>query len=289
MKIFATILIIVLTLCGVHAHASSLPRALAVPGGVAVVDLPGEFSNAPMVHYRERPVMVVFDEEKWKAVVGIPLSVKPGRHSLEIGSTDDTKTRVSFDVGDKEYAVQRLTITNKRQVNPNKEDLERIGAERKRINTALASFTRAAGIATDFIAPVDGPRSSSFGLRRFFNDQPRRPHSGMDIAAGQGTPIVAPAAGRIVETGNYFFNGNTVFIDHGLGLVTMYCHMSKIDVEPGDLVHRGGVIGEVGATGRVTGPHLHWGVTLNGTMVDPALFLPEPEPVADEGDEEGVE
>jgi len=265
------------------ALADSLPRALTVPGGVAVIDLPGDYSTAPPVHYRERPVMVVSEGDRWKAVVGIPLSVKPGRHSLMVGNADDTETQINFDVSDKEYAVQRLTITNKRQVNPTKEDLERIGAERKRINAALASFSRAAGIATDFIPPVEGPRSSSFGLRRFFNDQPRRPHSGMDIAAAEGTPIVAPAAGRIVETGNYFFNGNTIFIDHGLGLVTMYCHLSKIDVEPGDLVHRGGVIGKVGATGRVTGPHLHWGVTLNRTMVDPALFLPEPEPQESEG------
>lgn len=277
MKLFVNVLVTLVFFISTGASASTLPRASAVPGGVAVIELPGNYEVAPPVRYRDRPVMVVNDNVGWKAVVGIPLSVKPGRHMLEVGTAEDA-TRIGFDVTDKEYAVQRLTITNKRQVNPNKEDLERIGGERKRINTALASFSRAAGIATDFIPPVDGPRSSSFGLRRFFNDQPRRPHSGMDIAAPEGTPIFAPAAGRIVETGNYFFNGNTIFIDHGLGLVTMYCHLSKIDVEPGDLVHRGGVIGEVGATGRVTGPHLHWGVTLNGTMVDPALFLPEPEP-----------
>lgn len=277
MRIFISLLLIILIAAGTTlANASQLPRTLSVPGGVAIIDLPGDYPLAPPVRYRDRPVMVIRNDGGWKAVVGIPLSVKPGEHAIEIQDGDDAKSRVFFEVKDKEYAVQRLTITNKRQVNPNKDDLARIGKERTRINTALASFSRASGIATDFVAPVDGPRSSSFGLRRYFNDQPRRPHSGMDIAASEGTPILAPAAGRIVETGNYFFNGNTVFIDHGLGLVTMYCHMSKIDVEPGDLVHKGGSIGEVGATGRVTGPHLHWGVTLNGTMVDPALFLPEP-------------
>lgn len=254
--------------------ASELPQSLVVPGGIAIIDLPHEGEQRPEVWYRERPVMVVQAGGRWQAVIGIPLSAKPGRHQIEFENEAGEPGKMGFDVRAKDYPTQRLTITNKRQVNPNAEDLARIGEERERINAALRLFTPAAGIPTAFIAPVDGPRSSSFGLRRFFNDQPRRPHSGMDIAAAEGTPIIAPAAGRVAETGNYFFNGNTVFIDHGLGLVTMYCHMSAIDVQPGDLVHRGGVIGKVGATGRVTGPHLHWGVTLNRTMVDPALFLP---------------
>ncbi len=277
MKVCITALLAsVLAALPLAGQAEILPRSLNVPGGVMIFELPATTGTAPEVTYRDRPVMVIRHDEKWKALVGIPLSAKPGRHAIRIGADADLSTTLEFDVVDKDYPTQRLTITNKRQVNPNQQDLERIGKERKRINAALASFTPAAGIATDFIPPVDGPRSSSFGLRRFFNDQPRRPHSGMDIAADEGTPIRAPAAGRIAETGNYFFNGNTVFIDHGKGLVTMYCHLSEIDVAPGDLVHKGGIIGKVGATGRVTGPHLHWGVTLNRTMVDPALFLPSP-------------
>jgi murein DD-endopeptidase MepM/ murein hydrolase activator NlpD len=124
--------------------------------------------------------------------------------------------------------------------------------------------------------PVDGRYSSPFGLRRYFNDQPRKPHSGLDIAAPEGTPIQAAESGVVVETGDYFFNGKTVFIEHGQGLVTMYCHLRKIDVETGQTVTRGEKIGEVGKTGRVTGAHLHWSVSLNHAMVDPLLFLDQP-------------
>jgi murein DD-endopeptidase MepM/ murein hydrolase activator NlpD len=177
----------------------------------------------------------------------------------------------------KQYRTQQLKVAPG-HVNLSSENEARVATESKKVHAALTGFTPDAPATLRLLQPVAGPRSSSFGLRRVFNGESRRPHAGMDIAAPTGTPIKAPLAGTVVDVGDYFFNGGNVMIDHGQGLVTMYCHLSKARVEVGQAVKLGEVIGDVGATGRVTGPHLHWGVALNGVMVDPALFLPPPPP-----------
>ena len=148
--------------------------------------------------------------------------------------------------------------------------------EREHLARVLATFTESMQPALAMVQPVPGRRSSSFGLRRYFNGQPRAPHNGMDISAPLGTPIVAASAGQVVDVGDYFFPGQMVILDHGLGALSLYAHLSEIDVRVQEAVAAGAPIGKVGATGRVTGPHLHFSVYLNATAVDPALFL-EPE------------
>jgi murein DD-endopeptidase MepM/ murein hydrolase activator NlpD len=244
-----------------------------VPGGIAVVKLP-EDADPASVRYGKRKVLVKQASDNYLAVVGLALATKPGTHHLEMKTTSGKARRIAFSVEDKAYEEQHITIKDKRKVNPEKRDMERITREKKKIKAALRHWSAQADVVTDFQRPVKGPTSSPFGLKRFFNEQPRNPHSGLDIAAPEGTPIHAPAPGIIIDTGDYFFNGNTVFIDHGQGLVTMYCHMNAIEVQPGTRVATGDVIGKVGMTGRVTGPHLHWGVSLNDARVDPMLFLP---------------
>ncbi len=253
-------------------EVTALPEELTVPGGIALVPTNTMASRA---YYDNDAVLLAEFEGQQYAVVGIPLSAALGQHTITLQTPNGQEIVKHFQVSDKEYVEQRLTITNTRQVNPNNDDMVRINRESAEMREAFSSWDDSLQPVFQMRPPVDGIRSSSFGLRRFFNDQPRAPHSGMDIAADEGTPIFAPAPGVIRATGNYFFNGNTIILDHGHGLITLYCHMNTIDVEPGMRVETGEQIGKVGQTGRVTGPHLHWSVNLNNVRVDPALFLTE--------------
>lgn len=262
--------------------AMALPEQSAIPGGVVIVSLSADNLAKPTVTYRKKRVAVVKYEGQWVALVGVPLSAKIGMQRLAV-SQAGISSRALFEIEDKAYPTQHITIKDKRKVNPNKFDMTRINSESAKIRSALRHWTDKEALPVPFAWPIEGRVSGLFGRRRVFNGQARRPHSGMDIAAPTGTEIHAPAEGIVRETGNYFFNGNTVFIDHGQGLVTMFCHLDRIDVNAGDKIEQGHVIGTVGATGRVTGPHLHLGVSLNDARVEPRLFFPQRQAV--DGDE----
>ena len=251
-------------------YAYEFPIESNVPGGVVIIPIKTE--NKPEVFFYDKKVMVIGENKNWNAIVGIPLKIELGEHKLKV-INDGIEANYLFDVVNKDYEKQYLTVKNKRHVNPNDEDMLRISKERKLISKAKASWREIDNVPLKFIKPARGPYSSSFGLRRFFNKQPRNPHSGLDIAAEKGTPIIAPAAGIVINTGDYFFNGKTIFLDHGQGLITMYCHMEEISIEEGDFVNVNDMLGTVGSSGRVTGAHLHWSVILNNTTVEPLLFL----------------
>lgn len=251
----------------------ALPQQSLVPGGIAVIQLDRSDSK-PRFRFRGKPVLITTNNNRYVAIVGLPLSMKPGEYFIE-GSwgNESILQKKFFVVKDKKYTTQHITIKDKRKVNPYARDMDRILKEKKRKQKARLTYSTA-NADLNFIVPAEGIKTGSFGKRRVFNGQPRRPHSGMDIAADKGTPVKAPAAGEVIETGDFFFSGNLVYLHHGQGLITLFAHLDQIDVSLGDRVKKGQVIGRVGATGRVTGPHLHWSLGLNGTWVDPALFFP---------------
>jgi murein DD-endopeptidase MepM/ murein hydrolase activator NlpD len=259
----------------IDGGADVWPRAAQVPGGVARLSL-GPAPERPLAFAGEIPVLVLGDPIEWTALVGIPLAATPGERSIEVrGSKDAGTRRLSYQVAAKKYSEQRLKVPP-RTVDLSPADQARYEREREHQAGVIATFSEASPqrpASLQMRVPSPGRRSSSFGLRRIFNGQARNPHSGMDIAAATGTPVVAPLAAKVIDTGDYFFNGNTVWLDHGAGLLSMVCHLSAIDVRVGDVLRTGDKLGEVGATGRVTGPHLHWSVSLNRAMVDPALFI----------------
>lgn len=263
---------LLLCACGLFAApAFALPPHTPVPGGVAVIDLGPASAPRPEAHWDQQALAVVREGQRWIALFGVPLDSLPVPLEISV-SGPSTVRKISVPVGTKAYPEQRLSIKNQRKVEPAPEDIQRI--EREQAHTAQIKQQFSQRMPdTRFAAPASGRLSSRFGLKRIFNGLPRNPHNGLDFAAGSGAPVKSPAEGVVTDTGDYFFNGNTVFIDHGQGLISAYMHLSRIDVRVGQQIGKGEQIGTVGSTGRATGPHLHWTVILNNTPVDPELFL----------------
>ena len=255
----------------VFATNLKLPENHSVNGGLAII--PVDIKQKPEVYYKGIPIAAIpsFTKNQWLIIVGIPLDETSPIQNLDVKSP--TKGVVPFHVSEKYYRTQRLNIKNQRKVDPYAKDRERIERETTEQKEIFSQFTKRNPYTEGFKSPLHGPVSSLFGLKRVYNNKPRAPHSGLDIAAPKGTEVHAINGGTVVSAKEYFFTGNTVIIDHGLGLFSLYAHLDSYDVKKGDSVKQGQLIGKVGATGRVTGPHLHWGMILNETLVDPLLFV----------------
>ncbi len=253
---------------------AALPESSNVPGGVAVLPLGSvtAIASKPQAWLEERPVLVTADQGQWYAVVGLPLDSVPVMHELKVQLGHETHM-LPFDVRPKAYPEQHLVV-EKSKVELSAADLARAEREISTIRELERHWRDAPDTDLGLITPAEGKLGGHFGVRRFFNGEPRAPHVGLDVVVPRGTPVKASAAGRVLAIGDYFFNGKTVFIDHGNGLITLYCHLERIDVKPGRAVKKGQRLGLSGKSGRATGPHIHWSVVLNGTMVDPELFIP---------------
>ena len=251
----------------------AFPKASLVPGGVAVIDL-GNSTNIPQFKFRLKPVLITQSDNSYFAIVGLPLGLKPGEYFIGGQRGDNIALeKIFFTVVDKKYTTQSIHIEDQRKVNPYASDMDRIWAEQKRQKKAKSYYSKSV-VDVELLQPTEGIMTGSFGRRRIFNGEARRPHSGMDIAADEGIPVIAPSKGKVIELGEFFFSGKLVYLDHGQGMISLFAHMSEINVTLGQQINKGDIIGKVGETGRVTGPHLHWSLGLNDTWVDPSLFLP---------------
>jgi murein DD-endopeptidase MepM/ murein hydrolase activator NlpD len=211
------------------------------------------------------------DARTWRVLIGVDLEVASGTYPVTIAA-GEARSTYPLVVKPHRFPTRNLTV-DPAFVTPPPDMLPRIENEARELNRIWGESARARLWDGAFVRPVPDPANSVFGTRRVFNGQPRSPHGGADFLSASGTPVKAPGGGRVVLAGSLYYTGGTVIIDHGLGLFSMLAHLSAVDVKAGDAVQAGDIVGNVGATGRVTGPHLHWAVRANGARVDPLSLL----------------
>jgi len=255
-------------------HAGALPRESRVPGGVALLRVGDATEPRPAVSRDGVPVWVSRQATQWVAAVGLPLSLQPGEQQVEVRSTNGAARTITFTVKPKRYPVQHVTLRDQAMVEPPADVMARIERESAHLKVVRSQWRETAATDAAFVQPAKGRLSGRFGGSRVLNGKPRAPHAGLDVAVMTGTAVLAPADGVILDIGDYYFCGKTMFIDHGNGLLSLFCHLSEWDARVGDSVRKGQAVARSGATGRASGPHLHWSVYLNGTSVEPELFLP---------------
>lgn len=236
-------------------------------GGVVALKLP---ESAIQASFRENSLLIVHKT----AIVALPLDLEPGSYEIMVKFQDGNEQPLNFFVQAKTYDEEHIQIDDEEKVTPPPEFYERLAKESELMKQAYATRSPSVPDLLPLVIPVEGRRSGVFGTKRFFNGEARNPHSGVDYAAITGTPIQAPAPGTIIlAEEDMFFNGKTVVIDHGMGFISVMCHLNRIDVQVEESIQRGDQLGTVGETGRSTGPHLHWTISLQGVKVDPEVFM----------------
>jgi murein DD-endopeptidase MepM/ murein hydrolase activator NlpD len=264
--------------CAILAPApidiSARSRSLQ-PGELVVLSIAGPASGDPVrVRAFDRDVFAYSaGDHEWRALVGIDLDVTPGTYAVTVDAGSPPEHGVyNLVVARRTFPTRRLTV-DEAFVTPPASEAERIAREARLLESVWGAPPGERRWSAPFVRPVSQPANSAFGTRSIFNGKPRNAHGGADFLSPSGTPVHAPNAGRVAVARELYFSGNTVVIDHGLGLFSMLAHLSAIDVREGDSVDAAQVVGRVGATGRVTGPHLHWAVRAGGARIDPLAVL----------------
>ncbi len=261
------------------------------PGEVVLVSLrsPNRIRTAQGTAFGKELSFSRLEEGGWQALIGIDLDTPEGKYPVRLRVSLAEAQPSTFEdvlvIRFKQFATRRLQVSAK-YVNPPKEVLSRIQHEAQKTSAILAGVEPRRFWCGAFTIPVPGEPTSSFGRRSILNGQPRSPHSGTDFRAASGTLVKAPNGGRIAFASDLYFSGNTIILDHGQGLYSLFAHLSTISVSEGDSVGRGDLLGRVGSTGRVTGPHLHWSVRLNESRIDPLALMQVSDLTAASKDEE---
>ncbi len=254
----------------------SLSSKVLNQGGVVFLKITKTDNDEPEVKWMNKEITLLYRSDKkiYEGFIAADLEQKPGTYNLDLTfKPSGIKKQLKIKVADKDYGVRRITIADDSKVNLNEKDLARATKESAVMNKLWGASIIAPFWDTPFIMPLDSKIVGTFGRRSIINDQPRSPHTGVDMRGKKGTPVKASNDGIVVLTGDHFFTGNTVVIDHGAGIMSMYFHLDKINVKKSDKISRGEILGTVGSTGRATGPHLHWGVRVDGLRIDPESLV----------------
>ena len=268
--------LIILSFYTLFTQANLNIKSTPIAGGIVVIDLP-KFAR-PKAFFGSTPLYLQTIEQAtqthYQALIGIPLLTQSGTKQIKIIEAGQTYYQ-DFLINNHQYQSQYITFTGKKKkyIKPSLSEIKRINRERKILTQARTTMSGQLLGNGLFSLPATGVISSPFGLKRYYNNQAKRPHTGIDYAADIGTPVNAPAGGKVILVGDFFYNGKAVFLDHGQGLISVFIHLSKIIAQQGQVLKRGDLLGEVGQTGRATGHHLHWTVYLNTTAINPDLLL----------------